>query len=169
MTAIPLRSIVLCALLVLPAQWAAAQTAAPPAPLATPATPDAASTAPDAAMQISWEVRNRFRLFREERDFKLFTESAQAGSILASEDALELQSDGRGWARNIVNRLCIDLTGKVGEACTRDNVKENYLAPRIIPSRYGSPARSRSARPAPGRSTMAAAHRAHRRSTAPSR
>src|SRR6202000_1395207 len=88
-----------------------------------------ASPAPDAAMQISWEVRNRFRLFREERDFKLFTEAAQAGSILASEDMLEQQSDGRGWARNIVNRLCIDLTGKVGEACTRDNVKENYLTP----------------------------------------
>ena len=84
-------------------------------------------------MQITWEVRNRFRLFREERDFKLFTEAAQAGSILAAEDMLEQQSDGRGWARNIVNRLCIDLTGKVGEACTRDTVKENYLAPADHP------------------------------------
>ena len=28
-------------------------------------------------MQISWEVRNRFRLFREERDFLLHTESAR--------------------------------------------------------------------------------------------
>jgi hypothetical protein len=48
-------------------------------------------------MQISWEVRNRFRLFREERDFLLHTDSAQAGDILASERALEAQSDGRGW------------------------------------------------------------------------
>jgi hypothetical protein len=133
MTAISLRSIVSCALLaaalgMLPAQWAAAQTA--PAPLPAP---DAASGAPDAVMQISWEVRNRFRLFREERDFKLFTESARAGTILASEDMLEQQSDGRGWARNIVNRLCIDLTGHVGEACTRDNVKENYLTPADHP------------------------------------
>ncbi len=62
-------------------------------------------------MQISWEVRNRFRLFREERDFLLHVESAQDRSILASEQALELQSDGRGWARNMVNRLCIDLSG----------------------------------------------------------
>src|SRR5206468_3472288 len=37
----------------LPASWARAQTA------------------PDGGLQISWEVRNRFRLFREERDFVL--------------------------------------------------------------------------------------------------
>jgi lysophospholipase L1-like esterase len=107
-----LRSIIACALLAaLPAQWAAAQSAA------------------DAPMQISWEVRNRFRLFREERDFLLHTESAKGRSILASEQALELQSDGRGWARNAVNRLCIDLSGRVSEPCTRDNVKESYLTP----------------------------------------
>ncbi len=84
-------------------------------------------------MQISWEVRNRFRLFREERDFLLHTESAQDRSILASEQALELQSDGRGWARNTVNRLCIDLAGRVSEPCTRDNVKESYLTPTDHP------------------------------------
>ncbi|HEY2212812.1 MAG TPA: hypothetical protein VGH62_14570 [Bradyrhizobium sp.] len=110
------RLIIACALLMgalaaLPAQWAAAQTA------------------PDAPMQISWEVRNRFRLFREERDFLLHTDSARGRSILASEQALELQSDGRGWARNTVNRLCIDLAGRVSEPCTRDSVKESYLTP----------------------------------------
>jgi lysophospholipase L1-like esterase len=89
----------------------------------------AAQTAPDGQLQISWEVRNRFRLFREERDFQLHTESARGRSILASEQALELQSDGRGWARNTVNRLCIDLAGRVSEPCTRDNVKESYLTP----------------------------------------
>jgi lysophospholipase L1-like esterase len=81
------------------------------------------------AMQISWQVRNRFRLFREERDFQLHVDAAKSGGILASEQALELQSDGRGWARNMVNRLCIDLQGRVSEPCTRDNVKENYLTP----------------------------------------
>src|SRR5262249_16606003 len=50
-------------------------------------------------------------------------------SVLASEQSLELQSEGRGWARNIVNRLCIDLNGRVSEPCTRDNVKESYLTP----------------------------------------
>jgi hypothetical protein len=111
-----LRWIIACALLAaaivaLPAQWAEAQTA------------------PDAALQISWEVRNRFRLFREERDFLLHAESVRDRSILASEQALELQSDGRGWARNMVNRLCIDLSGRVNEPCSRDNVKESYLTP----------------------------------------
>ena len=87
----------------------------------------------DAPMQISWEVRNRFRLFREERDFLLHTEGARGRSILASEQALGLQSDGRGWARNTVNRLCIDLLGRVSEPCTRDNVKESYLTPTEHP------------------------------------
>jgi lysophospholipase L1-like esterase len=83
----------------------------------------------NAPLQISWEVRNRFRLFREERDFLLHADSGRGRSVLASEQALELQSDGRGWARNTVNRLCIDLAGRVAEPCTRDNVKESYLTP----------------------------------------
>ena len=111
-----LRSIIACALL------AGALAALPPQRVA-------AQPASDAQMQISWEVRNRFRLFREERDFLLHAESGRSRSILASEQALELQSDGRGWARNTVNRLCIDLQGRVSEPCTRDSVKESYLTP----------------------------------------
>ncbi|WP_298375504.1 hypothetical protein [uncultured Bradyrhizobium sp.] len=88
-----------------------------------------AADAQDTQLSISWEVRNRFRLFREERDFRLHVESGLGRSVLASEQALELQSDGRGWARNTVNRLCIDLQGRVSEPCTRDNVKESYLTP----------------------------------------
>ncbi|MEH2478873.1 hypothetical protein V1282_002230 [Nitrobacteraceae bacterium AZCC 2146] len=99
----------------LPIDWAAAQ---------------AAATGP---MQISWEVRNRFRLFREERDFQLHADTLRNRSVLASEQALEVQSDGRGWARNTVNRLCIDLAGKVSEPCTRDSVKESYLTPTEHP------------------------------------
>ncbi len=85
------------------------------------------------AMQINWEVRNRFRLFREERDFLLHVENARNRSILAAEQSLELQSEGRGWARNMVNRLCIDLQGRVNQPCTRDNVKENYITPSDHP------------------------------------
>jgi hypothetical protein len=125
MIRIHIRSIIACVLLaaalgVLPARSALAQI-----------TPD--TSAQSAPMQISWEVRNRFRLFREERDFLLHSDSAQSGSILASEQALEQQSDGRGWARNMVNRLCIDLNGRVSEPCTRDNVKESYLTPTEHP------------------------------------
>jgi lysophospholipase L1-like esterase len=96
---------------------------------ALPSTAAMAQASADSPPQIVWEVRNRFRLFREERDFQLHVESAQNRSVLASEQALELQSDGRGWARNMVNRLCIDLNGRVSDPCTRDNVKENYLTP----------------------------------------
>src|SRR5882757_678108 len=110
---IPFRSTISAALLALACscQWAQAQPAG------------------DAPLQISWEVRNRFRLFREERDFLLHTEPGRGRSVLASEQALELQSDGRGWARNTATRLCIDLLGRVNEPCTRDNVKESYLTP----------------------------------------
>ncbi|MGX9392340.1 hypothetical protein ACWX0K_21475 [Nitrobacteraceae bacterium UC4446_H13] len=101
-----------------------------PASLAAlPVTPAAAQDAAAAPLQITWEVRNRFRLFREDRDFQLQVEAMRAGTILAAEDALEIQSDGRGWARNTVNRLCIDRSGRVSEPCTRDGVKESYLAP----------------------------------------
>ena len=137
MVRIHLRSIIACALLAAalaapPTQWAAAQTApeaVQTAPGAVQTAPEAAQGAPDAPMQISWEVRNRFRLFREERDFLLHSDSARGRSILASEQALELQSDGRGWARNMVSRLCIDLAGRVSEPCSRDGVKESYLTP----------------------------------------
>ncbi|WP_027528646.1 hypothetical protein [Bradyrhizobium sp. Ec3.3] len=87
------------------------------------------AAAQDGSLQITWEVRNRFRLFREERDFLLHVENARNRSILATEQSLEMQSEGRGWARNMVNRLCIDLQGRVNQPCTRDNVKENYITP----------------------------------------
>ncbi|KAH2810052.1 hypothetical protein KXV85_005587, partial [Aspergillus fumigatus] len=80
-------------------------------------------------MQISWEVRNRFRLFREERDFLLQADAGRGRNVLAAEQILSVQSDGRGWARNTVGRLCIDVNGRVSEPCTRDNVKESYLTP----------------------------------------
>ena len=123
MVRIHLASIIACALL------AAAPAALPAQPASAQTAPAAAQASSDAPVQISWEVRNRFRLFREERDFLLHADSARGRSILASEQALELQSDGRGWARNTVNRLCIDLAGRVSEPCTREGVKESYLTP----------------------------------------
>lgn len=85
------------------------------------------------SLQISWEVRNRFRLFREERDFQLQLDALRNRTVLASEQMLGVQSDGRGWARNTVGRLCIDLAGRVSEPCTRDGVKESYLTPTEHP------------------------------------
>ena len=113
-----------------------------PATAQTPLAPPSAEQSPPVqapapqlttAMQISWEVRNRFRLFREERDFQLHTASLSGRTILESEQALATQSDGRGWARNTLGRLCIDATGRVSEPCTRDGVKESYLTPTDHP------------------------------------
>jgi lysophospholipase L1-like esterase len=122
--AFPFRTVLLAAaLLAAPGATAIAQSPAQaqvPAPLAAPSAP---------ALQVSWEVRNRFRLFREERDFKLQAEALAGRSILAAEEMLATQSDGRGWARNTVGRLCIDAAGRVSRPCTRDGVKEDYLAP----------------------------------------
>ncbi|MEW6769085.1 MAG: hypothetical protein AB1342_13740 [Pseudomonadota bacterium] len=89
---------------------------------------------PASGLSITWEVRNRFRLFKEERDFQLQADALASGqSILASEQALATQSDGRGWARNMIGRLCIDAAGRVTEPCTRDTVKESYLTPQDHP------------------------------------
>lgn len=99
------------------------------APVASAQTPAPA----DDGIQISWEVRNRFRLFREERDFGLHVDAMAGRSILGAEDALEIQSDGRGWARNAVGRLCIDMAGHINNPCIRDGVQENYLTPADHP------------------------------------
>jgi hypothetical protein len=80
-------------------------------------------------LKISWEVRNRFRLFREEKDFLLHVEALAGRSVLESEEILARQSDGRGWARNMIGRLCIDGAGRIAEPCVRDGTSENYLAP----------------------------------------
>jgi hypothetical protein len=100
---------------------------------ALPIARAAAQGAGNSPVQITWEVRNRFRLFREERDFQLHVDALRSNSVLTAERDLETQSDGRGWARNTVNRLCIDLAGRVSEPCTRDTVKESYLTPTDHP------------------------------------
>jgi lysophospholipase L1-like esterase len=120
-----MRRLIVAAATLLALSIAPASAQRPPAP--APAAPPALSAGSE--MAIAWEVRNRFRLFREERDFALHAEAMRAGTILAAEDTLALQSDGRGWARNTVRRLCIDASGHVAEPCTRDGVKESYLTP----------------------------------------
>jgi hypothetical protein len=89
---------------------------------------DAASAQPH-DLKISWEVRNRFRLFREEKDFLLHVDALAGRSVLDSEEILARQSEGRGWARNMLGRLCIDGAGRITEPCVRDGAPENYLAP----------------------------------------
>jgi hypothetical protein len=79
---------------------------------------------------IEWEVKNRFRLFRSEADFQRHVAADRGDGLLAAEDRLEHESDGRGWARDTVERLCVDRAGKLLETCDRDGTQEDYLAPR---------------------------------------
>jgi hypothetical protein len=78
---------------------------------------------------IQWEVKNRFRLFRSEADFQRHV-AAHADTVLAAEQKLARESDGRGWARDTVERLCVDRAGKLLDTCDRDGTVENYLSPR---------------------------------------
>jgi hypothetical protein len=115
-----LRAAMAAVLVVFSAIPVAAQVSIlPPAP-ATEAATD---------ISVAWQVRNRFRLFRDEKDFRRHVAAAQAGSILAAEQMMERESDGRGWARDMVTRLCVDGAGRVTDTCLRDGVRESYLAP----------------------------------------
>ena len=101
---------------------AVAQPAEAPA---APALPSAAGDAP----RIEWEVKNRFRLLRSERDFQRHVAAYRSDGVLAAEHRLANDTGGRGWARTMVGSLCVDAAGNLTETCVRDGVPENYLAP----------------------------------------
>jgi hypothetical protein len=82
------------------------------------------------APHIEWEVKSRFRLFRSEADFQRHVEAMRGDGVLAAERRLAKDSDGRGWARDIVERLCVDRAGRLPESCERDGEREIYVAPR---------------------------------------
>ena len=80
-------------------------------------------------LRIDWEVKNQFRLFRNEADFQRQVAAYRGDGILAAEDRLERDSNGRGWARETVERLCVDRGGKLLGMCDRDGSRKSYLAP----------------------------------------
>ena len=82
------------------------------------------------ALQIEWEVKHRFRLFRKEADFQRHVAAAHGEGVLAAERHLARETDGRGWARDMVERLCVDRAGRLLESCERDGERETYLTPR---------------------------------------
>jgi hypothetical protein len=94
------------------------------------ATVAPAQTTGDSDLRIAWEVKNRFRLFRNESDFQRHVAAHRGDGVLAAEQRLARASDGRGWAREMVTRLCVDGTGKLLETCERDGERELYLSPR---------------------------------------
>src|SRR5258708_10700772 len=72
---------------------------------------------------------NRFRLFRDQRDFRRHVEAESGRSVLEAEQDMAEASEGRGWARDMVVRLCLDAVGQVADQCMRDGVRESYLTP----------------------------------------
>ena len=98
--------------------------AAQPAP--APAAPPAAGAAP---LRIDWEVKNRFRLFRNESDFLRHASSMRGDGILGAERRLARATEGRGWARDMLDNLCVDQSGRLPETCQRDGERENFLTP----------------------------------------
>jgi hypothetical protein len=122
----PLAAAVVAILVLLSGPAARAQTPAPP-----PAQADAAAPAfePATGVVITWEVTNRFRLFRDERDFRRHVEAESGRTVLEAEEDLAEATEGRGWARDMVVRLCLDPVGQVVDQCVRDGVRESYLTP----------------------------------------
>ncbi|HEX3504918.1 MAG TPA: hypothetical protein VHU22_16130 [Xanthobacteraceae bacterium] len=82
---------------------------------------------------IQWEVKNRFRLFRNEADFARMVQENRGDGILAQERRLETETDGQGWAKDMVANLCLDGYGELVDTCTRDGEKESYLNPKDHP------------------------------------
>src|SRR6476659_6013161 len=74
------------------------------------------------AAHIEWEVKNRFRLFRSDADFQRHVAATRNDGVLAAERLLARETDGRGWARDMVERLCVDRAGKRLEVCDRVGV-----------------------------------------------
>ncbi|MEA2939187.1 MAG: hypothetical protein QOC56_2691, partial [Alphaproteobacteria bacterium] len=65
-----------------------------------------------------------------EADFQRHVAAQRSDGLIGAEDRLARASDGRGWARDTVERLCVDRAGKLLETCDRDGVREPYLTPR---------------------------------------
>src|SRR5712691_3146980 len=99
--------------------------------VAAPAAAQLSLTPAEVATDVSvvWEVKNRFRLFRDERDFNRHLAVTSGRSILAAEQTLAQETGGRGWARDTVLRLCVGGAGRVVDNCVRGGVRESYLTP----------------------------------------
>lgn len=90
----------------------------------------AAAQPVDGELAIAWEVTNRFRLFRNEADFQRHVAARTGDGVLAAEQRLAQATDGRGWARDTLDHLCVNAAGRLTETCQRDGTRENYLAPQ---------------------------------------
>jgi len=92
--------------------------------------PVSAQLAQTGNFSIVWEVKSRFRLFRDDADFMRQVAASRGDGILAAERRLEIASRGLGWAKDVVGNLCVDDYGNLLQSCDRDGINESYLTPR---------------------------------------
>src|ERR1043165_4033200 len=59
-------------------------------------------------LRIVWGWKSRFRLFRRERDFLRHVAALNLKTVLAAEQQLSAETDGRGWAAPLLSYLCVD-------------------------------------------------------------
>ena len=69
------------------------------APAVEPAAPESQVTVePATGVAITWTVVNRFRLFRDERDFRRHADATRGRTVLEAEQTLAAATDGDGQA-----------------------------------------------------------------------
>src|SRR5260370_36202214 len=88
-----------------------------------------AQVAGDQTPQIAWEVKSRFRLFRNEGDFERQLAAHRSDGVLAAEERLARASDGRGWARAVIGQLCLDPGGRITADFVPDGQPGECFAP----------------------------------------
>src|SRR5580704_5671698 len=104
---------------------------------------------PSTGVTVSWQVKNRFRLFKDESDFEHMVQFHGRNGVLADETTLAGETRGVGWAAPIVARLCVNNQGGLQDPCPRvylganPKVNEPYIVPdsyRIGVTALGAPA-----------------------------
>src|SRR5438046_10687320 len=85
--------------------------------------------------RIVWELKNRFRLFRREADFLRMAAASRGDGVLAAERRLGRDTDGFGWAKDVVAELCVGSSGTLLGPCEPDGEREDDLCQRDYPVR----------------------------------
>jgi|HubBroStandDraft_5_1064220.scaffolds.fasta_scaffold11993_2 hypothetical protein len=83
---------------------------------------------------IKWEVKSRFRLFKNEDDFEYMVHFHGHEGVLADETVLAGETKGIGWASRFVTRLCVTdgsctRTYSVPNSPSHESFNEPYLSP----------------------------------------
>ena len=89
---------------------------------------------PATDIAIKWEVKSRFRLFKNEDDFEYMVRFHGHDGVLADETVLAGETRGIGWASRFVTHLCVTSAG-----CTRiysvpnSPLHERFNEPYLVP------------------------------------